>query len=145
MMRKIVGWVRVAEESWEDTMRRMKERVNRGLQKYPMKWWTRRLGTYLWKFAVRVKLSLPDQWITQSSEWEPKMIEDASCEYSPYRAVGRPCLRWDDILNRICRIHFNSCWQDVPIVTFNTCLDQFVSFYNEGVHGNPDVVVDAHV
>ena len=52
-MRKIIGWVRVAEESWEITMRRMKERVNRGLQQYPMQWWTQRLGTYLWKFAVK--------------------------------------------------------------------------------------------
>ena len=73
------------------------------------------------------------------------MIEDASCEYSPYRAVSRPCLKWDDVLNRFCRVHFNSCWQDVPIVAFNECLDEFVSFYNEGVHGNLDVVVDARV
>ena len=144
-MRKIVGGVRIAEEPWEDTMRKMKERVNRGLQKYPMKWWTRRLGTYLWKFAVRVKLSLPDQWITQSSEWEPNMIEDASCEYSTYREVGRPRLKWDDILNRFCRIHFSSCWQEVLITSFNECLDQFVNFYNEVVHVDPLVVGDAFI
>ena len=69
------------------------------------------------------------------------MIEDASCEYSPYREVGRPRLKWDDILNRFCRIHFNLCWQEVSIGSFNGSLEQFVDFYNEGVHVDPPVVV----
>ena len=73
------------------------------------------------------------------------MIKDASCEYSPFRAVGRPCLKWDDVLNRSCRIYFNSCWQDVPIALFNQRLDQFVNFYNEGVHVDPPVVIDVFI
>ena len=99
-MRTIVGWVRVENELWEVTMRRMKHRVNQALHQYPVVWWTRRLATYLWKFAVRVKKPPPDCWINQSCGWEPNLIEDAACEYSPYRDVGRPRLKWDDILNR---------------------------------------------
>ena len=145
MIRKIIGWVRIIDEPWEDTMHRMKERVNRGLRQHPVKWWTQRLGTYLWQFAVRVKASLPDSWIVQSSEWEPNLIEDASCEYHPYRRVGRPYLKWDDVLNRFCGSYFNSRWQEVPIASFNECLVQFVEFYNEGVHVDPPVVIDAPI
>ena len=32
MIRKIVGWVRVANEPWETTMRRMNQRMERALQ-----------------------------------------------------------------------------------------------------------------
>ena len=58
----------------------------------------------------------------------PNLIEDASCEYHPYRTVGRPSLKWDDILNRFCRIHFNLSWQNVPIASFNDRVEQFVLF-----------------
>ena len=98
-MRKIVGWVRLEGELWETTMRRMKHRVDQALRQYPVVWWTRRLADYLWKFAVRVKLSPREPWIVQCCKWEPNLIEDASCEFSPHRDVGRSSLRWDDVLN----------------------------------------------
>ena len=58
-----------------------------------MQLWNRRLGTYLWKFATRVKLALPNQWITQSFKWEPNMLDDEWCECSAYRVIGRPHLK----------------------------------------------------
>lgn len=72
MLRKIVGWIRFGEEAWDITMRRMKYRVNQTLQQYPMAWWTRRLATYLWKFAIRVRTSLHECWIVQSCEAKAK-------------------------------------------------------------------------
>ena len=44
MMRKIVGWVRVPEEPWEDTMRRMKGRVDNALGQSKLKTWSLRLA-----------------------------------------------------------------------------------------------------
>lgn len=92
MMRKIVGWMRLEDEPWEITMRRMKHHVAQTLHQFPVVWWSRRFATYLWKFAARVKTSPLDSLIVQCCEWEPNLIDDAACEYSPYRGVGRPCL-----------------------------------------------------
>ena len=127
-------------------MHRMKYRVNQALQQYPVAWWTRRLATYLWKFAIRVKTSLPECWIAQSCEWEPNLIEDAFCEFSPYRDVGRPRLKWDDVLNRFCRIHFNVGWKSVPVASFYNRMQDFVNFYNRDL-GVPIVIpiVSPHV
>ena len=80
-----------------------------------------------------MKSSPHESWIAQCCKWEPNLIEDASCEFSPYRDVGRPSLRWDDVLNRFCRIHFNLCWKSVPIELFNDRMEAFVIFYNSDV------------
>ena len=110
MLRKMVGWVRLPEEAWEVTMRRMKLRVANALAQYPIMWWTLRIAKCLWKFAVRVKQAPSESWICQTTTWKPQVIEDAQCEYIPYRSVGHPRAKWDDVLNRFCRIHFNSDW-----------------------------------
>ena len=55
MLRKIVGWVRIGDESWEVTMRRMKDRVHRALLQQPIMAWTTRIGKALWKFILRIE------------------------------------------------------------------------------------------
>jgi len=40
MLRNIVGWVRLDEEPWADTMRRMKGRVERALRQHDVRSWT---------------------------------------------------------------------------------------------------------
>ena len=55
MLRKMVGWVRVQGEEWDITMRRMKVRVDRALDKYPIMLWKKRIATYLWKYILRIK------------------------------------------------------------------------------------------
>ena len=58
------------------------------------------------------------------------MIEDAQCEYIPYRSVGHPRAKWDDVLNRFCRIHFNLDWQEASIEAFSASMDEFITFHN---------------
>ena len=128
MMRKMVGWVRIGDESWEVTMRRMKLRVENGLAQHPIMWWNRRIAKYLWKFALRVKTSPVDSLLSQSTAWEPKMIDDAFCEIVPYRSSGRRRRRWDDDVANFCRIHFNASWLSVPIEAFSASIDAFIEF-----------------
>ena len=40
MLRNIVGWVRWPDESWRDTMVRMKARVEKALELYPVQTWS---------------------------------------------------------------------------------------------------------
>ena len=130
MLRKIAGWVRLPDEPWEVTMRRMKMRVKNALLQYPIMWWTSRIAKHLWKFATRVKSAPFDSWISQTTKWKPQVIEDANCEYLPYRCIGRPYAKWDDVLNRFCHIHFNLDWQEVSIEAFSAYMDDFIEFHN---------------
>lgn len=82
MMRKIPGWVRMPDESWEETMRRMKERVRSALQQYPVMPWKKRIGKYLWNFIMRVKSAPHVAWIFQSSMWAPNNIDDVASDFS---------------------------------------------------------------
>ena len=116
--------------SWEATMRRMKQRVNSALVQHPVVWWIKRIAKYLWKFAIRVKSAPTNDWIAQSTKWQPEMIEDASCEFLPYRTISCPRLKWDDQIRKFCRIHFNSCWHNVPIEAFSDRMNAFIEYYS---------------
>ena len=131
MLRKIAGWVRIRDESWEDTMRRMKTRVASALHQYPVMSWKRRLGKYLWKFILRVKRASNDSWISQSSMWAPNEINDDASEFVPYRCRGRPLLKWDSTVRTFCMMHFNELWQNLPIDVLDRSTDAFEHyFYN---------------
>lgn len=58
VLRKIVGWVRLKDESWEITMHRMKDRVQRALLEYAVISWKQRLATYSWNHILRAKTVL---------------------------------------------------------------------------------------
>ena len=44
MLRSVVGWVRVPDEPWKDTMLRMNARVQAALQYHPIINWKRRFA-----------------------------------------------------------------------------------------------------
>ena len=129
MLRKIVGWVRIPDEPWELTMRRMKVRVENALLQYPIMWWTRRIAESLWKFAVRIKNAPVESWIYKSTIWKPEVINDPHCEFVAYRCVGRPRKKWDDVLTNFCRARFNLNWRQVSIETFGVSMNDFIAFH----------------
>ena len=81
MLRKIVGWVRIQNEPWDVTMRRMKLRVERALVTYPIIWWKTRIAKYLWKSILCVQTAPDTSWIKLASNWEPNECEDTFNEY----------------------------------------------------------------
>ena len=131
MLRKIIGWVRLLDEAWELIMRRMKDRVNRALEKYPIIQWKRRIAKYLWKYVLRLKTTSNELWINEASNWDPNECDDPSSEYFPHRCVGRPNLRWDDAVRSFCRLYFNEMWQKMSIRVLSFSMNDFVEYYCE--------------
>jgi hypothetical protein len=129
MLRKIVGWVRVQDEEWETTMRRMKGRVDDALLKYPMQMWKERIAKYLWNFILRVKSAPFDEWISQSSKWFPNECEDESSEFVAYRVRGRPYSKWDDVVTKFYREHYQKSWQNMPLDIFRTSSKKFINYF----------------
>ena len=64
-----------------------------------------------------------------ASEWEPNECDDAFNEYLAHRDRGRPTLRWDDAVNRFCRLHFHESWQELSVGILESSIDQFIDFF----------------
>ena len=62
MLRKIVGWVRIPEELWNETMRRMFAKVEHALKTCKVKVWSIRLAEMHWEFIARLKRLPPTSW-----------------------------------------------------------------------------------
>ena len=130
MLRKIAGWVRIGNEPWEETMRRMKDRVSCALQQYPVMPWKKRIGKALWKFILRVKTAPENSWIQQSSMWAPNEMNDDASDFLPYRCRGRPCLKWDSVVREFCLLHYGESWQKLSIDILSRCTEAFVEYFH---------------
>ena len=127
MMRKIVGWVRLPEEPWENTMRRMSARVDIAVGQLKVKEWSARILDTQWKFVGRLKFLPSSSWPSRAAFWQPPEIDDPSCAFLPHRAQGRPFTRWDDKVTKFSCEHFGEIWQEVPHLSFLRALPKFVS------------------
>ena len=76
MMRSIVGWVRLNDESWETTMSRMKRRVEAASQQFPVPSWEEQVSLQQWKLAWRIGNMNADAWPLILAEWDPYTIRD---------------------------------------------------------------------
>lgn len=128
MIRKIVGWVRVANEPWETTMRRMKQRTERALQQFDIQQWDKRLCAIRWDHIARIKRLPAESWQCQSSYWSPGNMFDDAMGSVPYRNQGRPQLRWDDDINSFCKDHWGCTWQSAPVNEFEQQRESFLIY-----------------
>ena len=128
MLRKIVGWIRVKDEPWDTTMRRMKVRVMRGLHQRQVVPWSTRIASSLWKMILRIKEAANECWIHTTSMWEINVVDDPYSEFIPYRNPGRVCRKWDSVVNEFCYLTRNESWQNLSIDVLSNCTDAFTEY-----------------
>ena len=130
MIRRIVGWHRVDDEPWKDTMSRMKNRVSTALSYFPIESWSAQLSRRQFKLAIKLANS-PNNWAYKCIKWHPPDTVIHAC-----RSRGRPKCRWDDYL-----INFNvyydghndwlhSIQSDVMFASYEETFVQFMSSLN---------------
>ena len=131
MLRSICGWRRIDGEDWEDTMRRMKQRVQVGMMLHYVMSWEERLHRALWsytRYLTQCKQTSP--WCTVI-RWQPDAMHDASLTQRPRRTPGRPRKRWDDDVKHFLQAKFESTsnWLDLACVHYGSlhnCEDEFI-------------------
>ena len=92
MLRSIVGWRRIDGEPWDETMRRMRDRIESGHQLHKWQLWSHRFFRDQWRFAVHL-LAKMSQWMIT---YNCSPCFDERGMYVPHRDVGRPRIKWDD-------------------------------------------------
>ena len=102
MLRRIVGWRRIDTEPWSCTMRRMNERLDMGHRLYPLKSWTECYARALWRYVLHIIHGPISLWSRILCKFNWQATPDPSSRIRPRRSVGRPRLRWDDIVHSFC-------------------------------------------
>ena len=113
MVRRIVGWRRLPEESWRDTMSRMKIRIRNARSQYPFEDWSRRYACNLWRYGIHLTRKTSSHWERLLTLERQLMKNDESSPFVPYRSPGRPKRRWDDYFKHFFDRSFpnnNSHW-----------------------------------
>ena len=98
MLRSIVGWRRIPDESWHETMRRMNARMERAMKLHFVNSWECQILYAWWRYAIHLALSDANAPWKILLQWDPRLIQDPTFEFSPHRMRGRPRTRWDDDL-----------------------------------------------
>ena len=112
MLRSIVGWVRLAEDDWAATMRRVNAKLERALAEYPLSSWTDALARRQFRVAGRFA-GKPGAWPLKAAQWDPAAMNDVWYQFVPHRSPGRPRQKWDDHLRNFSSRHFHSeSWGD---------------------------------
>ena len=130
MLRNIVGWVRVPDEAWEDTMRRMKGRLERAMQIHYVKPWVEQLHLARWRFARHVSSNAKSIWPSLVNSWLPGHPRDDSLLRVPFRSQGRPRTRWDDSLSDFFRQRFHQHWlhmRNLSLVDLQNLEDEYLT------------------
>ena len=98
MLRSIVGWVRISDEPWSDTMHRMKQRMDRAAAMHFVEPWSIRLLRNQWSFAHHLSTLDFSSWPSLTLHWIPNLVDDFSLPYIRFRSAGKPQTRWGDNL-----------------------------------------------
>ena len=115
MLRSIIGWVRIEDEPWHDTMSRMRERMNRASQQFYVVPWEFLYSKNQWQYAIHVSRCQDTSWVRSICNWHPGSIVDPFMDCIPWRGVGRHRTRWDDAIASFVRSHLDDSqhWTNV--------------------------------
>ena len=107
-------------EEWSETMRRMRLRVDRALQRFPIEPWSIQLLRRQFRLAVRIGNS-SDSWAHRAVAWLlPETVQ-------AQRGRGRPRTRWDDRLGAFSLMRGGQSWfEDARQAHFKDLEDEFV-------------------
>ena len=86
MLRKIVGWVRWDEESWHEIGHRMKKRLERAMELYPMETWGEARDKHREHLIFKMDTGCCPHLLLATRSWNA----------SSRRPRGRPRQRWTD-------------------------------------------------
>ena len=107
MLRNLIAWDRRNDEAWEDTMRRMKIKLDRALKIQPIQLWADTAIKRKWIQAYKILNMHESRWANKISNFDPSScMQDETIEIAK-RKRGRPRIRWEDDLNSFA--NYYSC------------------------------------
>ena len=95
MLRRIVGWVRLDDEAWELTGRRMKQKLNAALSRYPVRTWSGARENSRSRMIKRLEEGTAPILTILAFAWQPGSPNmNVQNGTRAYRCQGKPRQRW---------------------------------------------------
>ena len=116
--------MRLREEPWADTMRRMRDRVDRAMNIFPIQPWSSQLARRKFNLAGMFMKNQED-WPSIIIRWYPKSTNPIA-----FRSRGRPQRRWEDDFHEFTSACFPSQdWRDIAVdaVLWNSQTEAFIA------------------
>ena len=133
ILRRIVGWRSLPDESWEATMSRMKRRLEHGQMLYYCEPWSIRFARAQWRYINHILHGPLLLWARTLCKYNWNPHRDHAADALPHRGQGRPRMRWDDNIHRFCHSKWPHLqdyhWFDLLIdVEMKDLEDEFIIF-----------------
>ena len=106
MLRRIIGWRMLQDESWKDVMAIMKDRFARAQCLYYSEPWSMRFARNQWRYINHLLRGSPLLWSRSLCKYNWSSHIDSSSSSLPQRRQGRPRMRWDDNIHKFCQRYF---------------------------------------
>ena len=105
MLRSIVSWVRIPDEPWEITMRRMNQRMEHAASLHPLQSWSNQYFINQYRLASKIA-SNQSAWAATAIAWMPLSDWVHNFPFAPSRNRGQPPKRWDQALTSFSSTYF---------------------------------------
>ena len=96
MLRRLVGWTRIDDVSWRDTMRRMNIKLHRAQDLFYCQSWKIGFARSQWRYISHILHAHPLLWARRLCKFNFNPVTDPVRLYLPHRSQGRPKMHWDD-------------------------------------------------
>ena len=98
MLRLIVGYVKLQEDSWADMFRRLKQKLATLKNHCLVIDWPEALSTRKQKLCDDLQNSKRSQLAIDIHRWDPMTVNDEKLATAPFRGRGRPRTTWQRAL-----------------------------------------------
>ena len=98
MLRLMVGYTKLPEETWEDMHRRLKRKLADVVRNFDVADWEEELLERKQRYHTEVSEHKRCGLVQSVCAWDPKSVADAKLEVCPARKRGRPRTRWSQFL-----------------------------------------------
>ena len=96
MLRRTVGWRRVDDEPWNETMTPLNLRLGHGHALYYCQPWSMIFARSQWRYVLHIIDAYPLLWARTMCKYNYNPQYDPESDHLPHRTAGRPRQRWDD-------------------------------------------------
>ena len=88
MLRKMVGWVILPDDEWDDVFRRLRTKTQKGTDQYPIRMWADEVLIRKTNLQSQIDNGDRNELTMKVVEWDPANVNDGK------RKRGKPRSRW---------------------------------------------------
>ena len=100
MLRLIIGYVKLRDDTWEDMYRRLKRRLADATLRFHIKDWIDELNRRKQTLHLKMERNVTNLLLLSVFSWSPREVCDEKLDAQPRIQRGRPRTTWQQYVTR---------------------------------------------